>query len=138
MRLYERKPIATCWCSALALLVVVSLSGCSTLDKQEYPLAGPPPAYERLIRAALQPDAKKAAEGATEVTKISNGYAPYEISSPKQMNVIGGWMWRVCLEGNNKGSKIYISVFIKGDHIADARTSIPTDGCGLENYKPFN
>ena len=46
-------------------------------------------------------------------------------------------MWRVCLKGNNKGSPVYLAVFIKDDYIADVRTNVSIDGCGKENYEPL-
>lgn len=54
------------------------------------------------------------------------------------MDIVGGWMWRICLKGNNKGAVVYLAVFIKGNHIADVRTNVASDRCDEEAYKPFH
>jgi hypothetical protein len=137
--------MVTCWRFAI-LFPFIILSGCGSVINAAPLPSDNLPAYKQIIRAALQaalkPDEKPgepspAFEFPKRIKVISGIYAPYEISSPRQMNIVGGWMWRVCLKGNNKGNVIYLSVFIKDDYIADLRTSVAIDGCGNESYEPL-
>jgi hypothetical protein len=123
-----------------SLFLFTILGGCGDIASQLPPPNENPPEYKKIIQAALQPDAKAAVSTgiADRITKLPNKYAPFEISRPRQVNVLAGWTWRVCLKGNNKGSVVYLAVFIKGNNIVDVRTSVGTDRCEGEFYEPFS
>jgi hypothetical protein len=127
---------------ASQFLIVLFLGGCSAvIDQAPQPSENPPP-YKQLIRAALVSDAKPDASNVSglfpPITQIKNAYSFYEVSQPRQVNIVGGWTWQVCLKGNNKDGVVYVAVFIKDGSIVQVRTSVAIDKCGQEIYEPLS
>jgi hypothetical protein len=93
-------------------------------------------------KPAAKPDKSKKgriierAEKADLVTRISPQYA-WQISKPRQVNIVAGWVWQVCLKGNDKGKLLYVALFIRSHTIIDARTSVGPDQCESESYEPL-
>jgi hypothetical protein len=134
----------------ISQFLFVFLGGCGAGIAQSQPLDNLP-SYKQIIRAAMRP-AKPAdplhdspapvvsgpTKYPTPINILPTQYGPYEVSRPIQMEIVGGWTWRVCLKGNNKGSVIYLAVFIKEGDIIEVRTSVGTDRCAHEVYEPLS
>jgi hypothetical protein len=90
-------------------------------------------------KADAKPDDKivERAENSNRITKIVNRYAWYEISKPRQVNVVAGWAWQVCLKGKKNNAPIYMALFIQNHYIVDVRSSLAIDRCESEIYEPL-
>ena len=118
---------ATTWRGAAPITTAVLLSACSAV-----PLAGsavPPPNpanYGVPIGNALR--------GFTGYA----GYSNFEISSPRWVHAATGWNWLSCVRYYDRGQRRTYVFFIDNGTVAASRYGVLTDGCGAEQYLPFD
>ena len=126
----------------MPLFIFLIVARCGELPSQAIRPNQRPPDYKKIIRAALyaksQASVDAAIGGDERIFRISDLYPPFETSNARQVDIVAGWAWQVCLKGINKtGRLIYLAVFIKDNYIVDLRTSIVSDKCEGEVYGPL-
>jgi hypothetical protein len=118
---------ATTWRRAAPVSAAMLLSACSAA-----PLSG-----------IAAPPASPANYGVLAGNTLRNfsgyaGYSNFEISTPRWVHAATGWNWLTCVRYYDRGQRRTYAFFIDNDAIIAARYGVLTDGCGAEQYLPFD
>jgi hypothetical protein len=106
-----------------------ALSGCADLaaGNAEMPQAGPDPTYRDVIAAHLK-----------RTLKNYSTSDSFEISDPRWMHSMKGWLYLTCVRFRDQGHVRSYSVFMDGIKIVDDRFSVQTDNCDSQAYYPLD
>jgi hypothetical protein len=90
------------------------------------PASGPDPSYAKLVAKHLKS------------FKDYASYSAFEISDFRWVQSVKGWSWLTCIRFQDHGRVRTYALFLKGDAVIDGRYAVETDGCGAQNYLPFD
>ena len=118
---------ATTWRQAAPITAAMLLSACSAmpLTGNAAPPAGPAN-YGALVGAALRGFSGYA------------GYSNFEISAPRWLHAATGWNWLTCVRYYDRGQRRTYVFFIDNGAVVASRYGVVTDGCGAQQYLPFD
>jgi hypothetical protein len=111
-----------------ALLLPLFLVGCSGLAQptEAMPASGPDPAYRDTVVAQLK------------TLKDYESYEAFEMSDFRWVHSSKGWSWLTCVRFQDRGRARTYALFIKGRDLINSRFAVEADGCGTQNYAPFD
>ena len=118
---------ATTWRLAAPIMAAMLLSACSAVPLTGSAEAPASPAnYGVPIGTALR--------GFTGYA----GYSNFEISSPRWVHAASGWNWLTCVRYYDRGQRRTYVFFIDNGAVVTSRYGVTTDGCGAQQYLPFD
>jgi hypothetical protein len=106
-----------------------ALSGCADLaaGNAEIAQAGPDPTSREVIGSYLK-----------RTLKNYRTYDSYEISDPRWVHSMKGWLYLTCVRFRDQGHVRSYSIFMDGNKIVDDHFSVQTDSCDSQAYYPFD
>ena len=118
---------ATTWRRAAPIAATILLSACSAvpLTGNAAPPAGPAN-YGVPVGNTLR--------GFTGYA----GYSNFEISSPRWVHAASGWNWLTCVRYYDGGLRRTYVFFMDNGAVVASRYGVLTDGCGAQQYLPFD
>ena len=65
-------------------------------------------------------------------------YDSFEISDPRWVHSINGWIGLVCVRFQDRGHRRTYAFFFTDEQIVDSRYAVQTDACDAQTYSPFD
>jgi hypothetical protein len=66
------------------------------------------------------------------------GYSNFEISAPRWVHAETGWNWLTCVRYRDRGQRRTYAFFFDNGAIVTSRYGVLADGCGAQQYLPFD
>ena len=96
------------------------------IAQPEPPPGGPAPSYRDVIAYCFKTTFKNYAT-----------YELFEISEPRWVSSVKGWVWLVCVRFVDRGQRRNYALLLNDTTVIDGHYAYQTDGCGSQSYVMF-